>query len=266
VPRLLLERQSRVTLFLKLIARLPLPVLHGLGILLGWVVYLAPGRHSERMRANIYSSGLCKDARACRRLLRQSIGESGKALMEVIIFWLRPYDKAMKLVKGTTGWEHIETALAGGKPRLGKLMLAGRQRGLCKLVPADKSGVRALLDALRRGEGIGMLPDQVASKGDGVWAPFFGRPAFTPTLVASLQRKTGAAGFFGAAERLSWGRGFHIHILPMHTALPEDKTAAATLINQYSEEMIRRFPAQYLWIYNRYKRPGGAPPPPDAAP
>jgi KDO2-lipid IV(A) lauroyltransferase len=299
VPRLPLDRQSRVTLFLRLVACLPLPILHGLGILLGWVVYLAPGRHSERMRTNIYSSGLCKDARACRRLLRQSIGESGKAIMEVIVFWLRPYEKAMKLVKGTTGWEHIEAALADGKglilfgphlggfeiasqyyaqyhpftamykpprnPKLGKLMLAGRQRGLCKLVPADKSGVRALLDALRRGEGIGMLPDQVASKGDGVWAPFFGRPAFTPTLVASLQRKTGAAGFFGAAERLPWGRGFHIHILPMHTALPEDKAAAAALINQYSEEMIRRFPAQYLWIYNRYKRPGGAPPPPDAA-
>lgn len=288
-----------MTVLLKLVARLPLPVLHGLGILLGWAVYLAPGRHSGRMRANIFSSGLCTDERACRRLLHQSIAESGKAFMELIAFWLRPYEKVMKLVKGSTGWEHIDAALAEGKgliifgPHLGgfeiisqyyaqhhpftamykpprnaylaPLMLAGRQRGLCKLVPTDMSGVRALLAALKRGEGIGMLPDQVATSGDGVWAPFFGRQAFTPTLVASLQRKTGAAGFFATAERLSWGRGFHIHILPMHTALPEDKTAAATLINQYSEELIRRFPAQYLWIYNRYKRPGGAPPPPDAA-
>jgi KDO2-lipid IV(A) lauroyltransferase len=299
VPRLLPARQSRVTFFLKLIARLPLPILHGLGILLGWMVYLAPGRHSARMRTNIFSSGLCTDKRACRRLLRQSIAESGKAFVELIAFWLRPYEKVMKLVKGTTGWEHIDAALAAGKgliifgphlggfeiisqyyaqhhpftamykpprnPRLGPLMLAGRQRGLCRLVPTDMSGVRALLAALKRGEGIGMLPDQVATSGDGVWAPFFGRQAFTPTLVASLQRKTGAAGFFATAERLPWGRGFHIHILPMHTALPEDKTAAATLINQYSEELIRNFPAQYLWIYNRYKRPGGAPPPPDAA-
>jgi KDO2-lipid IV(A) lauroyltransferase len=280
---------------LKLLARLPLPMLHGLGIALGWLIYWAPGRHSPRMRNNLFDSGLCTPGRDCRRLLRQTIGEAGKAIVELLPVWLRPHEQVVKLVRDTRGWEHIDAARAAGKgiiviaphigcfeiinlyyaarypftamykpprkPVLDALMLAGRQRGQATLVPTDLSGVRALLAALKRHEAIGILPDQVATGGDGVWAPFFGRPAYTPTLVASLQRKTGAAAFFVAAERLSWGRGYHLHVVPLNETLPADKTAAAIRINQGVEDIVRRFPAQYLWSYNRHKRPGGAPPP-----
>lgn len=282
-------------LLLKLLARLPLPVLHGLGVVFGWLVYWAPGRHSRRMRNNVYDSGLCEPGRDCRSLLHHAIGESGKAIFELPAVWLRPHDQVMKLIKGTSGWEHIDAARAAGKgviviaphigcfeiinlyyaahhpftamykpprqPLLDELMLAGRQRGQATLVPTDLSGVRALLGALKRHEAIGVLPDQVATGGDGVWAPFFGRPAYTPTLVASLQRKTGAAAFFVAAERLSWGRGYHLHVTPVDGDLPEDKSAAALRINQGVEAVVRHFPAQYLWSYNRHKRPGGAPSP-----
>lgn len=284
---------------LKLLARLPLPVLHGIGIMLGWLIYWVPGRHSGRLRNNLLDSGLCAPGQECRRLLRQTIGESGKAIIELLPVWLRPYEKVLKLVKGTSGWEHIDAARAAGKgiiligphigcfeiinlyyasrhpftamykpprkPMLAELMLAGRQRGQATLVPTDLSGVRAQLAALKRHEAIGILPDQVATGGDGVWAPFFGRPAYTPTLVASLQRKTGAAAFFIAAERLSWGRGYHLHVMPVDEALPEDKTEAAIRINQGVEAMVRLLPSQYLWSYNRHKRPGGAPDPYDPA-
>jgi len=286
-----------VIFLFKLLARLPLPLLHGIGIVLGWLIFWAPGRHSGRLRNNLLESGLCIPGRDCRRLLRQAIGESGKAIIELLPVWLRPYEKVLKLVKGTSGWEHIDAARAAGKgiiligphvgcfeminlyyaslhpftamykpPRklvLAALMLAGRQRGQATLVPTDLSGVRAQLAALKRHEAIGILPDQVATGGDGVWAPFFGRPAYTPTLVASLQRKTGAAAFFVAAERLSWGRGYHLHVTPLVEALPADKAAAAIRINQGVEAVVRRFPSQYLWSYNRHKRPGGAPDPYD---
>lgn len=291
-------------MLLKLLARLPLPVLHGLGIALGWLIYWTPGRHSARMRNNVFDSGLCVPGRGCKRLLRQSISESGKAFVELLPMWLRPDKVVLKHVRGSSGWKRIDAARAAGKgiiliaphigcfeiigqyfgarhpftimykpspqPLLNALMLAGRQRSQTKLVPTDMSGVRSLLAALKRHEGIGILPDQVASSGDGVWAPFFGRPAYTPTLVASLQRKTGAAAFFVAAERLSWGRGYHLHAFPVNDTLPEDKTAAAIRINQGVEAVVRRFPAQYLWSYNRHKRPGDAPDPdaprPDGAP
>ena len=289
-----------MTLLLRILALIPLPLLHGLGIGLGWLIYWAPGRHSARLRNNVYSSGICPRPADARRLLRRVIGESGKALLELAPVWMRPFGDVLKLVKGTDGWEHIDAARTAGRgviviaphigcfeminlyyaahqpftamykpprqPELEAIMLAGRQRGHAKLVPTDMSGVRALLSALKRGEGIGILPDQVASVGDGVWAPFFGRPAYTPTLVASLQRKTDAAAFFVAAERLTWGRGYVLHVTPVGQTFPEDKTAAAVLINQGVEAMVRRFPAQYLWSYNRHKHPGGAPPPPTQYP
>jgi len=285
-----------VTAVFKILALLPLPLLHGLGIMLGWLIYLAPGRHGTRMRNNVYNSGLCNHPRECRRLLWRVIGDSGKSLLELAPVWIRPFDKVLKLVKGTRGWEHIDAALAAGRgviiiaphlgcfelinlyyasrqpftamykpprqPELETIMLNGRQRGQAKLVPTDMSGVRALLSALKRGEGIGILPDQVASAGDGVWAPFFGRQAYTPTLAASLQRKTNAAAFFVVAERLSWGRGYVIHVVPVEGNFPEDKTAAALQINRGVEDFVRRFPEQYMWSYNRHKQPGSAPPPP----
>ena len=291
MPRLFPQRQSRVIFLFKLLARLPLPLLHGIGIILGWLIYWAPGRHSARMRNNLFESGLCKPGRDCKRLLRQTIGEAGKAIIELLPVWLRPYGKVLKLVKGTRGWEHIDAARAAGKgiiiiaphigcfeminlyyasqhpftamykpprqPVLDALMLSGRQRGQATLVPTDLSGVRALLAALKRHEAIGILPDQVATGGDGVWAPFFGRPAYTPTLTASLQRKTGAAAFFVAAERLSWGRGYCLHVTPVDDVLPANKADAAIRINLGVEAMARRFPAQYMWSYNRHKRPGG---------
>ncbi|MBS1185189.1 MAG: lipid biosynthesis lauroyl acyltransferase [Proteobacteria bacterium] len=276
---------------LKLLARLPLPVLHGLGIILGWLIYWSPGRHAARMRHNLFASGVCSPGRDCRQLLRRVIGESGKTLIELLPVWLRPYEQVLKLVKGTSGWEHIDAAFSAGKgvimlsphigcfeitslyfgarypvtvmykphrnPAVDALMRVGRQRGKSTLAPADLSGVRAQLAALKRHQAIGILPDQVASSGEGAWAPFFGRPAYTPTLVVSLQHKTGAPVFFIAAERLSWGRGYHLHITPLGEPLPEDRVAAATLINQRVEAIVRRFPAQYMWNYNRYKRPGG---------
>src|SRR5512143_2261225 len=184
VPRLVPQRQFRVIFLFKLLAHVPLPVLHGLGIALGWLIYWAPGRHSGRMRDNVFDSGVCTPGRECRRLLRQAIGESGKAIVELLPVWLRPYEQVVKLVRGTSGWEHIDAARAAGKgiiligphvgcfeiinlyyaslhpftamykpprkPMLATLMLAGRQRGQATLVPSAQSGVRAQLAALKR--------------------------------------------------------------------------------------------------------------------
>jgi KDO2-lipid IV(A) lauroyltransferase len=277
---------------LRLLARLPLPVLHVIGVGLGWLIYWSPGRHSARMRHNLFASRLCDPGRDCKRLLHQTIAEIGKAIIELLPVWLRPYDEVLNLVKGTSGWERIDAARAAGKgvillsPHIGcfeiislycaarhpftamykpprnaliaQLMLIGRQRGQARLVPTDLSGVRAQLAALKRHEAIGVLPDQVPSDGEGAWAPFFNRPAYTQTLVSRLQQKTGAAAFFVVAERLSRGRGFHLHVMPLDEPLPNDKTDAATCINRTVEAIIRRFPAQYLWSYNRHKRPAGA--------
>lgn len=281
--------------WLKVLARLPLPLLHVLGLGLGWLIYFSPGRHRARLRKHIFESGLCQPDAGCKRLLRRAIAENGKAVIELLPVWLRPFEASLKLVRETRGWDALDAARAEGRgvivvcPHLGcfeivnlycaarhpftamykpqkhalldRLMRLGRFRGQAQMVPTELSGVRKLFAALKRGEAIGLLPDQVATGGDGVWAPFFGRPAYTPTLVASLAARTGAIAFLVLAERLPRGRGFRLHAERIDPALPDDKTAAAIRINHLIEDAVRRFPTQYLWSYQRYKRPGGSPPP-----
>jgi KDO2-lipid IV(A) lauroyltransferase len=147
------------------------------------------------------------------------------------------------------------------KDYLKALVAAGREREHLRAAPATLSGVRQMLRALRAGEIVGLLPDQVPPDGLGVWAPFFGRPAYTMTLAARLLQQTGAPALAVWCERLAWGRGFVLHVRAFQQ-LPEPVEAEAcglTRVNAAMEALIREAPAQYLWGYNRYKAPPRAP-------
>ena len=111
------------------------------------------------------------------------------------------------------------------------------------------SGVLDVVKALKKGEAVGILPDQVPENGEGVWAEFFNQPAYTMTLVSKLQEATGAAVLMAFGERLSWGRGFAIHITPLQGS------ASPQHINDAIEQLVRQYPAQYLWSYRRFKQP-----------
>lgn len=283
-------------ILLKLLARLPLRWLHRLGALLGWLVYFASPRYAARLRENLERSGVCADTAACRRLLRLTIAEAGKGAAELPAVWLKPQDEALSLIRRVNGWEHVEAALARGKgiifltPHLGcfeiaslyyaarhpitvlyrpprlrwlqPLLECGRQRGQVTLAPTDMSGVKALLKALKRGEAAGILPDQTPGNGEGVWARFFGRPAYTMTLAARLARSSGATVILAYAERLARGEGYDLWLEPLAGEWPTEPAEAAGFLNRAIEDLIRKLPAQYLWSYNRYKTPRGAEPPP----
>ncbi len=121
---------------------------------------------------------------------------------------------------------------------------------------AALAGVRRMIRALRRGEAVGLLPDQVPPAGMGVWAPFFGQPAYTMTLAARLVQQTGATPLLAWGERLARGKGFVVRLAPLGEALPADDPAgAAAVVNRALEGLIRQAPQQYLWGYNRYKAP-----------
>jgi len=276
----------------KLLGCLPLPVLHRLGTVLGWVTYLVSGSYAARLRENLRNSGLGGSEAETRKLLRANIREAGKGVMELPWVWLRPLAKVVGSVKQCHGWEHVEAARAQGKgvialtphvgcfevialyiasrlpmtsmyrpPRwkfLDILMNQGRERGQMKLVPTDLGGVRKLLKALKRGEIIGVLPDQVPGNGEGEWAQFFGRPAYTMTLIGRLAEASGAPVVMCYNERLPNGAGYVLHFAPltfdMSRSIPQQMNSAL-------EEVIRNHPEQYLWSYNRYKVPRGALPP-----
>jgi len=116
--------------------------------------------------------------------------------------------------------------------------------------------VRMLYKALARGEAVGLLPDQAPGVGEGSWAEFFGRPAYTMTLVKRLHQTSGAAAIMAFAERLPHGRGYRLHF----EELLVDRLDEIAL-NRAVEAQVRRCPEQYLWSYNRYKIPAGAKPP-----
>ncbi|MEO8104223.1 MAG: lysophospholipid acyltransferase family protein, partial [Betaproteobacteria bacterium] len=142
------------------------------------------------------------------------------------------------------------------------LMQAGRVRGGGNTAAADAGGIKTLLKTLKAGGNIIILPDQVPAPGqggDGVWADFFGRPAFTMTLLPRLACSTGATVLFFFAERLPKGAGYHVHIEPMTEAFSRDRQIAARQTNAMVEKLVAMAPAQYLWGYNRYKHPAGAP-------
>ena len=143
-------------------------------------------------------------------------------------------------------------------PSLDKIMHQGRGRGQMKLVPADLGGVRHLLKALKRGEAIGVLPDQVPGNGEGEWAPFFGRPAYTMTLIGRLIQVSGAPVVMCHSERLPDGEGFALYFSPL---IFDPEQSIPKQMNESLETVIRKHPAQYLWSYNRYKVPRGALPP-----
>lgn len=273
-----------MALLLRLAARFPLRLLHALGASVSWVLYALSPRFRRYLKGNLTQAGF--DDPATRRA---AIAETGRSAFELPAIWLRPQAQAASLVREVDGWDRIERALAVGRglilltPHLGcwevsaqyfaqrhpitvlysppklksiePLMRQGRSRDGMKSVPADLSGVRALFRALKRGQAIGMLPDQVPGSGEGEWVDFFGRPAYTMTLAARLAQASGAQVLVAFAERLSSARGFRIHIDSLPA--PHAEETELRRMNRALEIMIRRAPAQYLWAYNRYKVPAG---------
>jgi Kdo2-lipid IVA lauroyltransferase/acyltransferase len=270
----------------KTIALLPLPVIHGLGFLLGWMSYLYDKKLARRIRNNIEKSNIAPEEKARKHLVGLTISETGKGIMETLAIWVKSQHSVLKWVKQCNGWHHVESALAAKKgiifltPHLGcfeitsryyaahhpitvlytpakkkwlaELMDAGRERSKAKLAPANLTGVRRLLRALKHGEAVGILPDQVPDEGDGVVANYFGQPAYTMTLVSKLTEATEAALLLAYGERLSWGRGYNIHIEPLTgDASPQN-------INDNIEQLVRKKPEQYLWSYRRFKLPDQA--------
>jgi KDO2-lipid IV(A) lauroyltransferase len=265
----------------KCLSYLPLRYLHRLGTWVGWLVYLTSPRYRRNLCANLAQAGLTT------KLRWPAAAEAGKQVLELAHIWMKSQAEANTLVVEVTGWSQVEAAMRAGRgvlfltPHLGcfeiaaqycaafgditalyrpprqkslqAMILAGRGRGHLHLAPADLSGVRALIKALKRGEAVGILPDQAPKAGEGAWLDFFGRPAYTMTLAARLSEKTEATVLMSWGERLPEGRGYRLHFQAPKQALSGDTLARATQINHEIEALIRRCPAQYLWGYNRYK-------------
>lgn len=271
--------------FYRLLAWLPLACLHGLGRLVGRLAYRLSDRYAQRLRENAKLAGYEGEDFALR-----SAAAAGEGALEVPRVWFRP-DQALQTCR-TDDWGVVQAAIDEGKgvlyltPHLGcfevtarylahragpitvlyrpprkawmsRLVEAARSGPNLSTAPANLQGVRRLVRALRKGEAIGILPDQVPGNGEGVWAPFFGRDAFTIVLPGRLATQTGAAVVVTAGERLPGAQGWRLHFERLPGPVPETPEGQATWVNAAMEKIIRRCPEQYLWSYNRYKAPPG---------
>jgi KDO2-lipid IV(A) lauroyltransferase len=279
------------------LSRRSLGFLHRVGVALGWAGYALSTSYRRRVCANAALAGVGVADR------RAAVAHAGRMVAEMPRLWLRPAAAPLTPAVAWQDAELFARAIAAGRglvlltPHLGAFEVIGqayaerfgamqpltvlyrparqawlralevtaRNRPELLTAPATLAGVRQMLRALRQGQTVGLLPDQVPPLGMGVWAPFFGQPAYTMTLAAKLAAQTGAPMLLALGERLPHAAGWRIRVFEPPEPLPEAaafagdelayQTECAAVMNRAMEFLIRQCPAQYLWGYNRYKVP-----------
>lgn len=262
-------------------------MLHTLGALLGVLVYLCSSVYRQRMKENIAQAGFGTGTRA------GAVLHAGQMVAELPRLWLgsvvkvswhdrAALDATFELAKNANkgiifltphlgSWEVAGQAIASACNAHGKVMTvmykpakqawldgivqASRQRPGMETVPADVSGVRQTLRALKSGGAIGLLPDQVPLQGMGVWTNVFGKPAYTMTLAAKLAQSNVCPVVMVWCQRLHWGAGYRVFTKTLELKLDGTLDAVVLQMNHAVEEAIKALPQEYLWSYARYKEP-----------
>jgi KDO2-lipid IV(A) lauroyltransferase len=275
-------------LLFRFLSSWPLPLLHALGGLLGWLVWWVSPAYRRNFRAQVAQAGLPFEQ------ARPAIADAGRLVAELPRLWLRPQHESCLPQVQIEGREVVDALRAQGRgviffsahcgsfelapqalaelygpvtalyrpsrqPWLAELMRVSRQRPGLAMAPASLAGIRQMLKALRSGGSVALLTDQVPPEGLGLWAPFFGRPAYSMTLAAKLALQSGAALVPVRTERLPAGRGYRMQfqapVPGMDVTPAPDLLQAVTLVNRANEALILSLPGQYLWAYARYKQP-----------
>ncbi len=280
---------------LDLTALLPLRLIHWLGNLIGQLSWLSNSRIRRIATKNIQLClpELSADKQA--QLVRQTLRETGKVILETGRMWQGNTATTLSLVKAVENQQLIDDAMKNKRgvifaiphygswelvglycakhykvtsmyapqadEKIDQLVQAARQRTGAKLVPINNSGIRALTRALKQGEAISILPDQ-SPRNNGVFAPFFGQPCYTMTLLSKLASKNNACVIYACARRYDDSSGFKLVFRAPEqdlSQLPLQQSVEA--MNRDIEALIRETPQQYQWTYKRFKqRPPGEPP------
>lgn len=249
---------------------------------MGVVVYCFSKTYRTHLKENL------KKADYTLNLRWECAKNAGKQVLEVFFFWRENFQKNLGCTVEVVGEEILKEAQANPfgilfiTPHLGafeltaqwyaqmaeitvlyrapkqkwldEVILKNRARENLHLATADKIGVKKLLKALKNGKAIGILPDQTPKTGEGVWVNFFHAPAYTMTLAAKLTQSK-ASVVYVVAKRLPQSKGFQLCFFRPQVPFEGDIPARAQLINNDLERLIRTCPEQYLWGYNRYKKP-----------
>ena len=280
------------------VARLPWPLLRALadGVARLWIALDA--REARVTRRNLELIRADLDANAREVLLGEIVRTTVRQAFETLRLWTRPaarnladlveihgealFDDALRSGNGLIvaaphmgNWELLNQWLASKAPlailyrppesAVGEAFLRrvrANAGGQVEQVRAEAAGVRTLLKRLQKGGVVGILPDQQPKAGEGEFAPFFGKPALTMTLLGRLANRSGARVLLCWCERLpgSGAPRFALHVQGAPTGVDAaDPAQAVAALNAGVEAVARRDFAQYQWTYKRYTlRPPGS--------
>jgi KDO2-lipid IV(A) lauroyltransferase len=275
-----------------LLGRLPLGAARALGRATGAWARWRNTREARVARRNLELVRPDLDGPAREAMLRAILRHTGMNALETLRVWTRPRADNLRLVRAIHGEQHLAAAQAQGRgvilcvPHYGNWELiieamAARapfalvyrvpEKGFgdgflrraragdnITLVPAEANAMRPLWKHLKAGGIVGITPDQQPKLGSGEFAPFFGMPALTLTLIPRLAERSGAPVVVGFVERVD--DGFEVHFEPGDPRIADpDAVVATAAMNAQVEAVARRDFAQYQWTYKRYtRRPPGS--------
>ena len=230
-----------------------------------------------------------KTSAEIEKMTHASLINTASTILEMGKSWLPPMAKSLELVTESEGEDNFFAATASEQgvillaPHIGNWEIFGfylceklkstwlyqppefklmdqfitktRSRAGIEMAPTHRIGVSKILAALRRGEVVGILPDQIPPAEGGRFAPFFGEPALTMTLPSKLIQKTKAKVFCGFAQRLPDARGYKIIVEEaMSDIYSEDLDESIMALNRSIEKTIMKSVEQYSWEYKRFRR------------
>ncbi|OUV03309.1 MAG: hypothetical protein CBC42_02295 [Betaproteobacteria bacterium TMED82] len=268
----------------------PISILRLFGFGLGWVFWVVSPKYRKKIREN-WETAIMSEVKPGmnKASFPLAVGNAGLLISELPKIWsnkkptvaikMNGLDKVADLLKKGKGLicltphlgafelaprlysEHFPITVLYKPPKnklLRKLLLHLRHNSKINFVISDYSGVKELLKALRRGESVGILPDQVPFLNAGVWAPFFGKAAYTNLLAIRLATITRAPIVWVTCERRmsGWTLNFQEWLQFEEIKKTVSETVElSTLMNKYVEGLVCSDPNHYLWSYDRYKKP-----------
>lgn len=277
-------------IFLKIIAALPLFVLHALASLVALLLNLFPNQSMRWIvRVNLWLAYPDLPLAQRLQLEKDNVRSQCMTAVESIKSWGMPPAYSLAQIRQVIGQDVFLNALQNPNgviavvPHFGtwevmnfwlsqhtqpiimykpskdagvdRFMLEARQRLSATLVPADETGVRAIFKALKRGGFTAILPDQVPDTAGGIFSPFFGHEVLTSTLVSRLAQKTGCSVIGLSCIRNNNNVSFDIICEALSTDIAsKDLQLGVDSLNADMQRMISRAPEQYVWAYKRFKR------------
>ena len=261
------------------LAKIPFKINRFIGLLFG-LIFILGGKNKKIVTQNIQLCFPLLNKQQQQKLINNSLIELAYFMIETPYIWNHKITQNSKIITSIKGLELINNKkkiilLAphfGSFEVLGKvianvravtllykkskkkyindIIVKNRELKNLKLVATDIRGIASLNKLIKNNQLVGILPDQYPKEGAGIFVDFFGIPAKTTTLLVKLAAKHNATVVLAYAKRNK--KGFDI-VLEEVNLKAQSSTESVVIMNKIIEDLVKKFPNQYLWNYKRFR-------------